>query len=165
MADLISQERLFPSLLDRLCDDDTARKIESRDVRGFSLHKLREAVLRDLSWLLNTCSFAVVQDLDPYPFVKSSVINYGIPDLTGKTVSGLDVIDIQRALRQAILDFEPRIIPKSLEVRALLSKHRSAGNSLAFEIEGDLWSRPLPERLYLRTELDLETGSVTVVKG
>jgi len=165
MADLTTQERLFPSLLDRLTDDEPGQMVESRERRGFSIHKLRAAVLRDLAWLLNTCSLTVVEDLTPYPFVKSSVLNYGIPDLTGKTISGLEVLDVQRALRQAILDFEPRILPKTLQVRGIMTEHASTNNSLTFEIEGELWSRPLPERLFLRTELDLETGSVTMVQA
>ncbi len=162
MADLTSQERLFPSLLDRLTDDQPTQTSESRERRVFSVHKLREAVLRDLAWLLNTCHMAASEELTAYPLVAKSVLNYGIPDLTGKTVSGLQVNDVQRALRQAILDFEPRILAGTLEVRGQVSE--SMTNSLTFEIEGDLWSRPIPERLFLRTELDLETGSLTMTE-
>ena len=154
MADLSSQERLFPSLLDRLTDDQAGTKTESRDQRVFSIHKLRAAVLRDLAWLMNTCHLAAHQDLSDCPEVAKSVINYGIPDLTGKTV--------QQALRQAILDFEPRILADTLEVRGDKDPDSPLSNSLQFEIEGELWSRPFPERLYLRSELDLETGTVNI---
>jgi type VI secretion system protein ImpF len=165
MADLTPQERLFPSLLDRLTDDNPDQKTESRERRIFSVQKLREAVMRDLAWLLNTCYLAAVEDLDDYPLVAKSVINYGIPDLTGKTVSGLEIVDVQRMLRQAILNFEPRILAKTLEVRGQKSDDASTTNALAFEIEGELWARPIPERLFLRTELDLETGTVTMSEG
>lgn len=162
MADLSSQEQLFPSLLDRLTDDAPKKKSESRDRRVFSIDKLRSAVLRDLSWLLNTCCLAASEDLTEYPEVLKSVVNYGIPDLTGKTISGLEVIDVQRAIRQAIIHFEPRILTDTLEVRGVVDKDAVSTNSLTFEIEGELWSRPIPERLFLRTELDLETGSVNI---
>ncbi|QDV42178.1 lysozyme-like protein [Stieleria neptunia] len=162
MADLSSQERLFPSLLDRLTDDQAGTRVESRDQRVFSIHKLRAAVLRDLAWLMNTCHLAAHQDLTDYPEVGKSVINYGIPDLTGKTVSGLQVFEVQQALRQAILDFEPRILADTLEVRGDKDPDSPLSNSLEFEIEGELWSRPFPERLYLRSELDLETGTVNI---
>lgn len=162
MADLSSQERLFPSLLDRLTDDRASERTESREQRVFSVHKLRAAVLRDLAWLMNTCNLAAAEDLSDYPEVEKSVINYGIPDLTGKTVSGLEVIDVQRALRQAILDFEPRILANTLEVRGEKDPHSPLSSSLTFEIEGELWARPFPERLYLRSELDLETGTVNI---
>jgi type VI secretion system protein ImpF len=162
MADQTPQERLFPSLLDRLTDDQPQEKLEPREQRVFSVHKLRAAVLRDLAWLLNTCHLEATEDLSDYPRVLSSVLNYGIPDLTGKTISGLQVVDVQRALRQAIINFEPRILANSLQVRGRVSDDSSLTNSLTFEIEGELWSRPIPERLFLRTELDLETGTVTM---
>jgi type VI secretion system protein ImpF len=31
-----------------------------------------------------------------------------------------------------------------------------------FEVHGQLWGQPLPERLYLKTELDLELGEIRV---
>jgi type VI secretion system protein ImpF len=162
MAELSSQEKLFPSLLDRLTDDDPAHQIESRERRVFSLSKLRAAVLRDLAWLLNTTHLAATEDLEDTPLVAGSVINYGIPDLTGKSVSGLGVVDLQRAIRQAILNFEPRILADTLEVRGRADEDAGPNHSLTFEIEGELWARPIPERLFLRTELDLETGSVAI---
>jgi type VI secretion system protein ImpF len=38
------------------------------------------------------------------------VLNFGLPDLSGMTVSGTDVAALERTLRQAISDFEPRIL-------------------------------------------------------
>ena len=37
--------------------------------------------------------------------------------------------------------------------------------TLAFEIEGELWGQPLPTRLYLKSEIDLEDGSMTVIES
>ena len=117
MADLTPQERLFPSLLDRLTDDQAHKQKESREQRVFSIHKLRAAVMRDLAWLMNTVHLSATEDLSEFPFVETSVINYGIPDLTGKTASGLQLHEVQQAIRNAILAFEPRILPETLQVR------------------------------------------------
>jgi type VI secretion system protein ImpF len=38
-------------------------------------------------------------------------------------------------------------------------------NKLTFEIEADLWAQPYPERLYLKTEFDLERLSVAVTES
>ena len=59
--------------------------------------------------------------MDPatLPNARRSVINFGLPALSGQTASSLEVADLERAIRQAILDFEPRILPASLRVRAL----------------------------------------------
>jgi type VI secretion system protein ImpF len=162
MVELTSKERLQPSLLDRLTDDEPDRQQESRDKRVLSMSRLRECVLRDLVWLFNATRMADREDIERYPFAARSVINYGLPPLAGATASSLDVDKLERSLLQAISDFEPRIYRNSLRVRAALTEERMSHNALTFEIEGDLWAQPLPLQLYLKTEIDLESGQVRV---
>ena len=97
MAELTQQERLQPSLLDRLTDDEPDVPQESRDKRVLSMRRLRESVLRDLGWLLNASRLDTLQDLGDHPFVARSVLNYGIPDIAGLTASGLDIAGLARA--------------------------------------------------------------------
>ena len=162
MAELTTKERLQPSLLDRLIDNEPEKTQESREQRVFSLTRLRDAALRDLAWLLNTTNLAAGQDLGAYPQVASSVVNYGIPDLSGMTVSGTDVAVLERALRQAIMDFEPRILRQTLAVRLEINDSQMSHNAMTFLIEGELWAQPVPLRLYLKTEIDLDIGDVRV---
>jgi len=159
MAELFPKERLQPSLLDRLADDEPEKKVESRDKRILSFTKLKQSVMRDLEWLLNAGCLETTQDLSNYPQVKKSVLNYGLQDLSGTTASNVDSTTLERMLRQAIVNFEPRILADSLRVRVA---NRDKHNTIIFEIEGELWSQPTPERLYLKTILDLELGSVEV---
>jgi type VI secretion system protein ImpF len=77
----------------------------------------------------------------------------------------LDLDLMERALRQAILDFEPRILRNKLRVRATLVEERMSHNTLTFEVEGELWAQPLPLQLYLKTEIDLESGQALVVEA
>ncbi len=164
MAELMPKERLQPSLLDRLTDEEPDKKKESRQQRVLSVGKLRAAVLRDLSWLLNADHFAGEQ-LDDYPLVAHSVLNYGMPDLAGHTASSADINALERMLREVILDFEPRILRNTLKVRAVLDKDQMSHNALTFEIEGELWARPIPERMYLKTQVDFEDGVVAIVEN
>ncbi len=163
MAELSARERLQPSLLDRLTDDDTLTEQETRDKRVLSMRGLRRAVLRDLGWLFNTTGLASVQDISAYPLAAQSVINFGFPDMSGKTSSGLDLGEVERRLRQAIWDFEPRILRDTVRVTATASDAGGGNpNQIVFEVHGELWGQPLPERLYLKTELDLEIGEIRV---
>lgn len=164
MAELVHQERLQPSLLDRLTDDEPGKRVESRDQRVLSLQRLREGILRDLTWLFNSGNLADVEDLEELPEVSHSVLNYGVPDLTGRTASGADLNQLERLVRQAVWDFEPRILKKTVKVRAVTAPEGASHNTLAFEIEGEMWAQPLPLHLYLRTEVDLEAGSVSVAE-
>jgi type VI secretion system protein ImpF len=159
MAELTPKERLQPSLLDRLADDEPTKTVESREQRVLSLTRLRQSVNRDLGWLLNAGCLETTQDLNDYPYVRQSVLNFGIPDLTGTTASNADPSTLERYLRQAILAFEPRILKTSLKVRV---KSSGEHNTIIFEIEGELWAQPLPEHLYLRTILDLELGKIEI---
>jgi type VI secretion system protein ImpF len=158
MAELAARERLQPSLLDRLSDDEPDNGTESRDRRVLSLRTLREGVLRDLAWLLNTTNLLSVLERDNLPHVANSVLNYGIPVMSGNAVSSMNVGKLERGIRQAIWDFEPRLIKSTVLVKARMSVVEK--NMLTFDIEADMWAQPYPERLYLKTDLDLERGAV-----
>lgn len=154
-------DRLQPALLDRLTDDEPGQQSESSQNAFVSKSRLKRTVLRDLVWLLNTTAHHTSDQLSHYPEVRKSVLNFGIPVLSGNTFSGVDWRDLEDQIRVAILAFEPRILPDSLTVKALtptdmLGHH----NLLQFELHGELWSVPFPVELLLRSEIDLETGYV-----
>ena len=161
MAELAPRERLQPSLLDRLTDDEPDSTVESRDRRVLSLRTLREGVLRDLAWLLNTTNLLSVTTTPMLPHLANSVLNYGVPGLAGNAVANLDVSALERGIRQAIWDFEPRLVRDTVTVKAVSTSDASQ-NKLDFDIEADLWAQPYPERLHLKTELDLERGAVVI---
>ncbi|MDJ0943324.1 MAG: type VI secretion system baseplate subunit TssE [Kiloniellales bacterium] len=162
MPELTPKDRLQPSLLDRLTDDAPEERTEARDKRVLSMEELRKCVMRDIAWLFNAGNLASVQDLSAHPLVAESVVNYGLADLAGATASGLDRAALERMVRQAIWSFEPRILRNTVKVQAFMSEELMNRNALAFVIEGDLWGEPLPQHLYLRTEIDLETGNVAL---
>ncbi len=163
MADLTQKERLQPSLLDRLTDNDPERKQESREARVLSPSRLRDCVRRDLVWLFNTTNRKATQPLDEHPQVARSVLNFGTPDLAGKTTSGVDTVALEQSIRRAILDFEPRLVARTLRVKLFVDEKQMNHNAMSFDIEAELWAQPLPLRLFLRTSVDLETGSVDVL--
>jgi type VI secretion system protein ImpF len=165
MAELTPQERLQPALLDRLTDDDPEQRTESRDQRVLSLQRLRAALLRDLAWLLNTGHLETTEDLDDYPAVQRSVLNFGIPDLPGLSIAGADHSAIEKAVREAILFFEPRIAARTLTVSVDTNHGEMGRNAMVFRISGELWAKPAAQALYLRTEVDLENGHVSVTEG
>jgi type VI secretion system protein ImpF len=172
MAGLTSQERLQPSLLDRLTDSDAANSREGADAKVLNKQQLRAAVLRDLSWLFNTSraepdpqrghpdDVAAWKDV---PHARNSVINFGIPSLSGITISSMHFAPLESAIRQAIIQFEPRIDPKTLAVEV----NRESGfnvqhNSLRLVIRGQMWNQPVPLELLLSAEVDVETGMAAV---
>lgn len=164
MADLTLKERLQPSLLDRLTDRARESQLESRDRRVLSVDKIRESVIRDLGWLLNTGNLGVTEDLGDYPEVACSVLNYGAPELAGVTAAAVNIAELEANVRQAIINFEPRILKDTLKVNIRSRGRDATPGMLQFAIEGQLWAQPMPIGLFLRTDLDLETGAFSVAE-
>lgn len=163
MAQPQAQDRLQPALLDRLTDDDPTSTAEPMEMRVISRARMREAILRDLGWLLNSTFMAGDRVLKNYPQVQRSVINYGLPALSGTTASSLDPVALEDNVRRSIVNYEPRILPDSLKVEALMSDRQlDHHNQISFRISGQLWAQPVPLELLLRTDIDLETGAVEI---
>jgi len=159
MAELTPLERLQPALLDRLCDDEPEKAVESRERRVLSRSQLREAVLRDLVWLFNATQPGDRAGFAGFPQAAHSVLTFGMPALAGETASTLDAVALETWVRNAILEFEPRIDRNSLEVEVVLSDEwLHQHNVIGIQIRGLLWAQPTPLELLLRTEVDLETG-------
>lgn len=129
-----------------------------------TLNKITDCVKRDLTWLFN-CSNMCEDELlkESFSEIENSVLNFGLPDLTGKTASSINIIELEETIKQTILRFEPRIIPKTLEVQLHEDKDSMSHNSLIIEISGDVWTDPIPMHLHLRTHIDLESGNIDVV--
>ena len=158
MAELNPRDRLQPFLLDRLTDDTPGQTKESRDKNVMTPQQLKVALMRDLGWLLNTPAPIAEDGIGEFTQVVTSVINYGIPDLTGIAASGVSGTSLERNVLKAIQTFEPRIEKRSVSVRMLSDEEAGSPNTLGLEIRGEVIANPLPESLYIKTEVDLETG-------
>jgi type VI secretion system protein ImpF len=156
------KERLQPSLLDRLTDLKPEKKKESTNEQTLGQRELKEAVIRDLGWLLNSVALDVIEDLERYERVQKSVVNYGLPDLSGHTASSVKPADVEAGVRDAIRQYEPRIIRNSLKVKVRANLDDMSHNSVVFEIEGAIFGQPAPFQVMLQTELDLESGNILV---
>lgn len=170
--------RLNPTLFDKLIADndisgmrgkelddteqrrETMRYFSISTIERFNESALRATVRRDLAWLLNTTNFESSVDLEAYPHVQTSVLNYGVPDLAGKSLNRRIVLQRAREIRKAVHAFEPRIDPATLTVE--LSEAVERENSITFIIHGDLRSavRAIPVRFH--TDVESDTASVTV---
>jgi type VI secretion system protein ImpF len=155
------QDRILPALLDRLTDDHPDQRVEGEVSRTFSLARLREAVLRDLSWLLNTSQLSATVDLTPYPEIARSTLNYGVHSRTGQEVGGIDPSFLRHETLLSLRRFEPRLLPESLQV--VVIEDRRDG-TFQFKIEAELHAEPQPARMMMRTEVNETTGSIRVVE-
>lgn len=178
MAEGASAGRLNPTLFDKLVAGneiggmrgaeieeieqkrDTLRYFSVPQIERFNETALRATVRRDMAWLLNTTNLESVVDLDPFPQVKTSVLNFGVPDLAGKALNSRLVIQRARDIRTAIRSFEPRMDEKSLVVE--VSEQVERENAITFVIHGDVRSAVRAIPVKFRTDVELDTAAVTV---
>ena len=162
MPELSQKERLQLSLLDRLSDDEPNKHSESMEKRVISVTRLKELVQRDLSWLLNTTSSAAHLDFSHYPEVKNSVLNFGIPEMSGLLTDSVNMKRLEREITHCIKCYEPRIIAPSLQVKVTLANQEMNENTLSFQISADVWAKPIPLQLFLQSSVDVENGHVHI---
>jgi type VI secretion system protein ImpF len=159
MSDKMISDRLQPSLLDRLTDNEPSEKTERRDDRIIDLRELREILQRDLVWLLNTSDSSAMIDIERYPLTAKSVLKYGMKDVAGdySTVERAEII--RKSMIHAIQAHEPRIHPGSIDVQLRLGQDTKQ-SIVSYDIRADMWAQPLPMELYLRSQVDVTTGEL-----
>lgn len=126
----------------------------------FNETALRATIRRELAWLLNTTNYEALIDLEPYPHVQTSVLNYGLSDLAGKAMTRRSVLQRAREIRKAIRLYEPRLAEKSLSVEPAIDEERP--QAITFMIQGDITAAAHAMPVKFRTEIDPETVAVDV---
>jgi type VI secretion system protein ImpF len=173
---MAANARLTPTIFDKLDADVEISGLRSNetpdvvsemtthyavpDIKRFGEAALRATVKRDLAWLLNTTQFGARGELEGYPQVQTSVLNYGVPDLAGRSLHSRTILDRAREIRNAIRVFETRIEPESLVVEPLAAKDNP--NAVVFLIHAEISSTLRPVPVQFRTELEADTASVRV---
>lgn len=169
--------RVNPTIFDKLVsdteipglhDDSPAAEVTRETLRRFSVARierfnedaLRGTVRRDLGWLFNTTNLASLVDLERYPHVRTSVLNYGVPAMSGRSTTHRSIQQRAREIRTAILTFEPRFDPDSLVVETSDDIERE--NSITFVIHGDVSSAVHALPMTLKTDVEIDSAAITV---
>lgn len=119
-------------LLDRLIDWNPKEKTEQNVLRAYTKTELTQAILRDLSWLLNTRCPTNRKVLEQRE--QRSVIDYGIPDFGDlHTQNPDDRVIIIENIEQAIKTYEPRLT----NVKVVFDKEQNQQQLVGY-IEADL---------------------------
>jgi type VI secretion system protein ImpF len=137
-----------------------SRGVLDVNLDSFTERALRANVRRELGWLLNTTNLESACDLTRYPRVATSVLNYGVADLSGKAQSHHTIIARVAQIRSAILAFEPRLAPQNLSVEAKATIERE--NSITYSITGDISSAAGSMQVQFFSDVESDTGNVEV---
>ena len=148
----------YSSLLDRLLEQ-APLAAGGGSAPGYS-RSLATIVRRDLGDLFNSGCLESYTDLTGYDEVRRSVLNYGLPTLSGCAASAVDVVAVAAAIRRAITAFEPRF--DAVRVSPAPVDPTATDPVVGFRIQGTLRTGGEPLPLALETQFALDTGDVRV---
>lgn len=142
------------SVLDRLIGGE-----DWPTTRTASLHLLKDAMRRDLEWLLNTRR-PQGDGMAGLPLAERSVIAYGLLETSSLSQSSsTDRRRLQLAVQHCVEVFEPRLE----QVVVSLVDDESAHRKLRFHIQARIRLDPMPEEISFDTVLDLTSGEYAVI--
>ncbi len=158
MASRDTQIKTTASVLDRLIDYEPDLSKEPPKSRSKTLSELKQAVRRDIEWLLNTKKGAtkIPESLEE---TTNSMATYGLSDLTGLGISNpAEQQRLVKEVEKAIRTFEPRFIDLKVKLEPINNLERS----MRFKIEANLDVEPAPEPIVFDTILELASGDFEV---
>lgn len=150
------------SVLDRLIDREPMTQVEAPLSRAQSIRAMRNAVRRDLEWLLNSKSVAFEPD-EALKELNRSVFVYGLPDFSAyAAATAADQAKLLREILATIKLFEPRLA----DVRIIPVEMPGSGlKEFKLRIEALLRMDPSPEPVSFDTVLELKSGVCRISGG
>jgi type VI secretion system protein ImpF len=125
--------------------------------------QLRAELSRDLDALLNTTNLASVIDLSGHDEVRRSIVNFGLPDIVSRTIDEARSNDIVGEIKEAIICYEPRILPKTISVKRDASVD-SATLAIRFVVTGEMNCNPVAVPVEFYADLEVGTGKLGIRK-
>jgi type VI secretion system protein ImpF len=154
---------------------DANKRIDQRDESGerviagrrsiartpISEPVLRREVGRDLEALLNTIALESSEDLSAYERVRTSILNYGLPDIAHRSIDEANVNDIETEIKTALLNYEPRLAPDS--IHAVRDTSVSVEElKIRFMVRADLYCEPVNVPVEFVADIELDSGAVQI---
>ncbi len=145
-------------------DDAGDRVVAPRRVAAraaISEHGLRRQVLRDLESLMNTIALESTEELEQFPAVRKSILNFGCPDISNRTIDEARLTEIRDELEAALMTYEPRLARNTIDVRRD-DDIDSAELRLRYVVRADLMCTPVNVPVEFFADVEFDTGSIVV---
>jgi type VI secretion system protein ImpF len=121
---------------------------------------LRREVYRDVDALLNAIALESTVDMTDAPYARKSIINFGIPDITHRTIDEAGVEKIPTEIKEALHNYEPRLAAASVRVTRDTSID-PAELKIRFIVRADLECDPVHVPVEFVAEV-IEPGKIMV---
>jgi type VI secretion system protein ImpF len=154
MAKREVERSVQPSLLDRLIDKDPRSPVDPQVGWAQSVKELKDAVRRDLEWLLNTRRIVHTAP-ESFTEVSQSLYHYGLPDVSSLSADSSETnVRLMRQVEETIKLFEPRL--SNVRVSAGQTDDKDS-RQVRFLIDALLEMEPSPEQVVFDTVLEISS--------
>ena len=124
---------------------------------------LRSELGEDLASLLNTIELAASEDLHGFEKVASSILNFGVPDLTAIVASPEAARRVVNLLKQRLELYESRLVPGTVVISSEPLDETASGQ-LRFHINAEMYSTPTDIPVEFVADVEVESGKIRVFR-
>jgi type VI secretion system protein ImpF len=122
---------------------------------------LRKEVTGDLLSLLNTTNLDAIEDLSSLPEVRRSILNFGFPDLSWRSIEDNSIAEIANEIQTALVAYEPRLIGESVRAARDFTVD-SEDLRLRFLVKAELRAQPMSVPVEFIAEVELDSGKIKI---
>ena len=140
------------------------RVIAARRVTGrtpISESGLRREVMNDVLNVFNTTNLDSALDLSEATAARASILNYGFPDLSSRTIDENGLRELAHEIETALSTFEPRLAKDTIKATRDMTA-RGEDLKLRFLVKADLMARPVDVPVEFIAEIELDSGKIKI---
>jgi type VI secretion system protein ImpF len=140
-----------------------ARRAIATSRRSLSDGALRSLLAEDLSNLLNTIDLhsAVPEIMEGLDRVRTSIVNYGLPDIANRTAGEVRTREMKIELRDSLLRYEPRLLKRGMEITESGDKE---DGKISFLVRAEMRADPVPTSVEFVTDIEFDTGEIRITR-
>jgi type VI secretion system protein ImpF len=122
---------------------------------------LRREVATDLAMLMNSINLESIEDISSKPEVRRSILNYGIPDLTHRSLDEGGIGAVASEIKRALIAYEPRLVPETIQASRDV-RARASDLQIRFLVRADLKCDPINVPIEFVADVEVESGKVKI---
>lgn len=124
---------------------------------------LRVELSKDLTALLNSINLSSAEDLDDFPEVQKSILNFGLDDVSSVTIDEGRVDALAQQVARVLRQHEPRLTEDSLSIERDKTVSKSA-LKVRFLVRAEMVCNPINVPVEFVADFEQDTGQVAISK-